>query len=227
MVEIEHILKVWDIGGQEQFKFAYGMNIKTDSPLPIRVNKEKIPLPQVFLDTNSPMVDIKSNAYINENNGEFSSNNYSNIRGSNLILVVIDPKRYRTSVKYISSILPHIQGYNRIYVATKKDLIHDEDEGTEVKNLEKMLDEEFVWVSNKSGENIENLRSKIISVISQEGNYMPRNVEHTLRESKVVISGEGGAGKSALYNQLKDNSFSKTSLTIGFNIGALRFFYNE
>ena len=57
---------------------------------------------------------------------------------------------------------------------------------------------------------------------------MPRNVEHTLRESKVIFTGNGGVGKTSLFYRLSENRFlDNAKKTIGQSINTLRLKYKQ
>jgi GTPase SAR1 family protein len=177
--DIEHILSIFDVGGQEQFKFLYK-------------NKE----------------------------GDASNL----IKDSNLIALIIDPKRYARSLEYVYSIIPLIENYNKIYVSTKNDLIDDE-LNYNLDTLEPFIDDKIIRISSKTGENIGALLEKIEGIVSKQGNYSERN-ENT-RFSKVIFAGLGGAGKTSIYNRLKNNEFSKTELTVGISSKTIHIHYQE
>ncbi|MFA5333041.1 MAG: hypothetical protein WC376_00920 [Candidatus Nanoarchaeia archaeon] len=177
--DIEHILKVYDIGGQERYKFL------------------------------------------------IESKEYSMVKGANLIINVINGKNYLGSLKYLNSIQGIKESYNNLYVATRYDLMEPED-FEEINTLNKFIDFPVFYVSNKDGTNIDNLLNAIISVVSAPGNYRPRNADNTLRESKIVFTGQGGVGKTSLFVRLKENRFLENAkLTIGQSINTFRVNYKQ
>jgi GTPase SAR1 family protein len=158
-------------------------------------------------------------------NGTGNEENYDLLlNGSHLIIGVVDPLRYERSLKYIYSVISSLENYNKIFVATKKDLM-DEEMDNNLKTWEPFINDTIVRVSNRTGENIETLIEKIKGVISIRENYYVKDVNK--RYSKVVIVGLGGAGKSTLFERLKNNSFLENpKLTVGANIGTIRLHYD-
>lgn len=189
MTDIEHILQINDMGGQEQWKFLI-------------------------------------NGVKNNNSSNKIKNNESLIlKDAHLIVAVIDSLRYKASMKYISSVISSIEKYNRIYVATKKDLMNEETT-YEVQKLELMMGDDFFLVSNENGENIENLIEKIQNIVSKRENYYIKDINK--RYSKIVFVGLGGAGKSTLYTRLAENIFLENpKLTVGPSINTWHLHYQE
>jgi len=168
---IDHVLSIWDFGGQDRFQFILPTYMK----------------------------------------------------GTNLLLYIIDPCSLNISIGYIKN-----EGYNlkrslqpipELYIKTKCDLIGFDEEKDSAQIDGEIASafpgKEIIPVSSKTGQGFDTLISIIKNVLSMYHDVQNCTGDKTIT-SKVAIAGAGGVGKTTLIDRLITGRFNAdTTLTVG------------